>query len=225
VNSHICTLALLQQKGGVGKTTLALNLAAVVAQQGRKVLVIDADPQGSAQEWAAVRTTAPLFTVSGMARPNLHRDLPELARSYDLTIIDGAPRGNDIARSAMLAADHILIPVQPSPFDIWAARQTVELVEDARQFRPDLFASFVISRRIANTAIGRDAASAFAGQSMSVAPVVITQRIIFAESAAKGLCVVEVAPNSDSARELRALARYALNPASATHQAKKRKKP
>jgi chromosome partitioning protein len=208
VKKPIRTIGILQQKGGVGKTTLSLNLAAVYACQGLKVLVVDADPQGSAQEWAATRTAAPLFAVIGMARPNLHRELAEIAQGYDVIVIDGAPRGNDLARSAMLASDHVLIPVQPSPFDIWAARQTVELLEAAREFCPDITASFVISRRIANTAIGRDAASAFTGQPFPAAPVAITQRVIFPESAANGLTVIEAAPKSESARELRALAKY-----------------
>ena len=91
------------------------------------------------------------------------------------------PRGNDLARSAILASDHVLIPVQPAPFDIWAARQTVELIEAAQEFKPEIAASFVISRSITNTAIARDAAKAFAGQAFPVAPGAITQRVVFPE--------------------------------------------
>ena len=145
-----------------------------------------------------------------MARPNLYRDLADLSAGYDLVIIDGAPRGNDLARSAILASDHVLIPVQPAPFDIWAARQTVELIEAAQEFKPEIAASFVISRSITNTAIARDAAKAFAGQAFPVAPGAITQRVVFPEFASVGLTVPEVDPKGPSTLELRALARYAI---------------
>jgi AAA domain len=83
--------AVINQKGGSGKTTIALNLAAAMAREGKKVLLIDADPQQTAQDWAAVRSTAPPFQVIGMSKPILHRDLPKLSVDYDEIVIDGAP--------------------------------------------------------------------------------------------------------------------------------------
>ena len=135
-------IGVLSQKGGVGKTTLSLNLASHHAGRGRRVLVVDADPQGSALAWSAARTLPPIFPVIGMAKPSLHRDLPGIAADYDVTIVDGAPRVNDLGRAAILASDLVLIPVQPSPFDVWAADDTVRLVEEAassrRVFAPPL---------------------------------------------------------------------------------------
>lgn len=199
-------IGVLQQKGGVGKTTLSLNLAAAYARQGLKVLVIDADPQGSAQEWASVRTAEPLFSVVGMARPNLHRELERIIPGYDIVLIDGAPRSNDLVRSALLASDHVLIPVQPSPFDVWAARQIVALIEAAQEFKPAITASFIITRKVGNTVIGREAAKAFAEQPFAIEPTSITQRVAFAEAAAQGLTVIETEPNGAAADEIRALA-------------------
>ena len=195
-------LGVLSQKGGVGKTTLSLNIAAHHAMQGRRVLVVDADPQGSALTWSTMRERPPLFPVVGMAKPSLHRELPAIAADYDLTVIDGAPRVNDLGRAAILASDLVLIPVQPSPFDVWAADDTVQLVREAQQFKDRLGAAFAINRKIVNTAIGRDVAAAFTDAPFPVLPAAISQRVVFAESAGQGLTVCEVAPAGDAAREI-----------------------
>jgi chromosome partitioning protein len=203
-------IGVLSQKGGVGKTTVALNLAAAIATSGSRVLVVDADPQGSALAWSSAREAEPLFPVVGMAKPTLHRELPNLAANYHFIVIDGAPRVNDLARSAILASNLVLIPVQPSPYDIWASSETVRLIREARQINAALDAAFLINRKIARSAIGRDAAAALAQfEDIPVLEVHLSQRILYAESAAKGLTVVEVAPQGEAAREFRALAKLA----------------
>jgi len=204
-------IGVLNQKGGVGKTTLAVNLAAAIASSSARVLLVDADPQGSALSWSSAREIEPLFPVVGMAKPSLHRDLPKLAANYDVVLIDGAPRVNDLGRSAILASDFVLIPVQPSPYDIWAAADTVQLIREARQLKPGLQAAFVINRKVARTAIGRDASNALAGfDDVRLLTAFLSQRVIYAETAARGLSVVEAAPDSAAARELHLLAKQVL---------------
>ena len=111
-------IALLNQKGGVGKTTLALHLAGEWAGRGKRITLLDADPQGSALDWSQQRSRSGLprlFGVVGLARDTLHREAPELAHDVDHVVIDGPPRVAGLMRSALLAADLVLIPVQPSP--------------------------------------------------------------------------------------------------------------
>jgi chromosome partitioning protein len=198
-------VSFLNQKGGVGKTTLAVNVAAALVRRGLRVLVVDADPQGSALDWAAARAGEPAFPVIGLPRASIHKELPAVAADYDVAVVDGPPRVYDVARSAILASDRVLIPVQPSPYDVWAAKEVTDLVAEAAVYRPDLAAAFVVNRRIANTAIGRDVAAALGEYPLPVLGASVCQRVAFAESAAAGRTVFEVDPDGPAAREVLAL--------------------
>lgn len=201
-------IALLNQKGGVGKTTLALHLAGEWASKGRRVLVIDADPQGSALDWSQQRAREGLprlFGVIGLARDTLHSEAPELARGADHVVIDGPPRVASLMRSALLAADLLLIPVQPSPFDGWASAEMLSLLGEAQIYRPQLAARFVLNRCGARTVIARETAETLADHDPPVLASTVGQRVAFADAARSGRLVSEINGHSPAAREITAL--------------------
>lgn len=197
-------IAVLNQKGGSGKTTIATHLASALHFKGIDVLLVDSDPQGSARDWAAVREDHPV-TVVGIDRPTIERDLKNIAHK-DYIVIDGAPQAADLAVSAIKSANLILIPVQPSPYDIWATSDLVDLVKQRIEITDGkLQAAFVISRAIKGTKMGSEVADALAGYGLPVLNARITQRVIYPSSAATGSSVFEQDPKGDAATEIWAL--------------------
>ena len=128
-----------------------------------------------------------------------------IAGDYDHVMIDGPPRISELARSAILAADRVIVPVQPSPYDVWACQEVVSLLGEASVYRPEVRSAFAINRRIANTVIGRDVRDALAGYDLPVLATAITQRVIFAEAAAAGESVFERDPGGPAAAEIDSL--------------------
>lgn len=174
------------------------------------MLLVDSDPQGSARDWAAAREKRPPFVIVGLDRPTIHRDLPAMANDYDFIVIDGPPRISETARSGILAADLVVIPVQPSPYDVWASEEVVNLIKEASVFKENLKSVFVINRKIVNTAIGRDVVEALSQFEIPVAQNQICQRVSFAESAASGQTTMETNPKGQATQEIKLLVKELL---------------
>ncbi|TXL21731.1 peptide transporter, partial [Methylococcaceae bacterium HT2] len=117
-------IAILNQKGGAGKTTLSTNIARSLQLDECEVLLVDSDPQGSARDWNAAGDGA-LVPVIGLDRSTLAKDIQSVKGGKDFIIIDGAPQIAELAVAAIKCSDLILIPVQPSPYDVWACDDLV----------------------------------------------------------------------------------------------------
>lgn len=203
-------IAVLNQKGGSGKTTIATHLARALQLSGKSVLLVDSDPQGSSRDWAAVREDNPVPVIA-IDRPTIERDLKNVAQK-DFVVIDGAPQASDLAISAIKVADLILIPVQPSPYDIWATSDLVDLIHQRIELTEGkLKAAFIISRAIKGTKIGADIRQALADYQLPVLTSAITQRVIYPTSAISGSTVLDDEPNGDAAKEINELLQEILS--------------
>lgn len=179
-------IAVLNQKGGCGKTTIAINLTHSLQNLGHKVLLVDSDPQGSARDWN-VENDGRIIPVIGLDRVSLASDIEAVKAGYDFIVIDGAPSITKLAAAAVKIADFVLVPVQPSPWDIWATSDLVELIK-ARQEVADgkPLAAFVVSRVIKNTKLSQEVLEALKEYNLPILNSYTTQRVVYPTSASEG---------------------------------------
>ncbi len=191
-----------QQKGGAGKTMLLTQIAVALAAAGRSVSIIDLDPQRSAAEWHKLRGTADLPGPALIESANWRAasDIQSSAREADLTLIDSPGTAEVLRRVALRAADHCIVPCQPSAADVWASRQTLELIE--AEGKPHN----VVLNRVPPRSNAADAAAAeLATLGAPVAAASLGSRAAFAEAFMAGRGVTETATRSKAAAEVRAL--------------------
>lgn len=193
----------------MGKTTLAVNVAADLTRSGHNILLIAADKQRSASTWAKLRKDTD-FKVISLARKNMARDAMRLAADYTYTVIDGPPHAESIPRSCIIASDLVLMPSEPSGLSTWASDLTVRQVQQAQGFNT-LKCSFVVSRKIGNSIIGREIRTMAATKSIPILATEITQRLAYAENLTVGQTIFEWAPESPAAGEIKNLTQEILN--------------
>ena len=200
-------IAMVGGKGGVGKSTLSVCLGAEWHQRGKRVLLVDLDPQGSVMTWAEVAAEAGNETPDAVALgDNVRKALPGLARDYDVVVLDCPGRMAKRVAGALMVVDMAVMPCSGSTTDVWAVSETVEIVEQASELRPSLVAAIVLNRIQSTTNMGRTAREALSEVSPVVLRTTIGQRIAFAEALAAGQGVTTWAGGSLAALELRRLA-------------------
>ncbi len=204
MSGRILTVA--QQKGGSGKTTLAAHLAVALAKHsGEPVAVLDVDPQGSLGTWFETReetlgeasTGLDFRTASGWGA---RREARSLSRSNGYVVIDTPPKTDTDAKPAIDAADYVIVPIQPTPVDLWATGQTIELA--AREGTPALL---VLNRVPPRASLTGEMAEAIAESGFDALESRLGNRTVFAAAMGKGRTVTEEAPSSKAAAEVTAL--------------------
>lgn len=205
---HVIAAASL--KGGSGKTTISTTIAATLHAQRRKVLLVDADPQGTASRWGSEGASTDNPPVIAMRAGALRTDLPRVSKPFEIVVIDAPPRHGGEQRAAMLAAHLVLLPVIPGGADLWALQDTITLLEEARTLRPDLRAAVVCNRLDSRTAFSRSLRKALSELPVPALRAGLSQRIAHTEAMTAGMGVVAYAPSSQAAKEAQALTREVL---------------
>lgn len=196
----------VSSKGGAGKSTLAVSLAVEWAQQGLRVLVLDADPQGTSLAWSGVRAAAELAGPTVLAvGDNVRSVLVDVASDYDLIIVDTAGRQSKRVIAALREADVAVLPCLPGGPDVWALAETVETVREVQEIRPELRAGITVNCTT-STNLSKSASDAIADLGVPVLATV-GRRTAIAEAVTAGQSVVEREPTSIAANEIRDLAR------------------
>ena len=204
-------ITVCNQKGGSGKTTLSMHLAGTLARRKNKVLVVDADPQGTATRWAASADDDKPFPASvvglSAASEKVHREVKKFVENYDFIIIDCPPAADSpVPQSALLIADLALVPIIPSPLDLWASVGIRKVIENVGHINETLKARLVVNQCQPKTNLAKEALEVLPEFGIAVCKNYLRQRTAYRQSAVFGQTVQDFGSKaSDAIAEVEAL--------------------
>lgn len=208
-------IAITNGKGGVGKSTIAINLSGALAGKNESVLLLDTDPQGTTSDWFHSRQKQSddnlihknlSVSPTPWSADELKNNLLKQARNFNFTIIDCGPANDKITRTAFVMSDFAIIPVTPSPYDINSARKTIEMLREGKKsaglkVKPYL----LISRKVVGTVLAREVREALTVFNIPILKTEISQRVALCESGIEGQTINEYTPDSLASFEFNSL--------------------
>lgn len=194
-------ISLVNQKGGVGKTTIAINIGIGMARRNYKIGFLDTDPQGTASQWQSIEGNT-AFEVKRHPLPVSPEEIMGTDQNHGLLVVDTPPAIGEITQSVLELSDLAIIPLAPSVLDLWSSRTTIGMIQEAKKVNPKLEGRLLVSRKIPRTRLGRDGRDAIAALEMDVFETEISQRIAYVESMIAGVSVFQYAPKSEASKEI-----------------------
>ncbi len=204
-------IAVVNQKGGSGKTTLSMQFAGALARRGERVLVVDADPQATATRWAATAADDNPFPASvvglSAASAKVHREVKKFVEDYGYIIVDCPPAADSpVPQSALLVADLALVPLIPSPLDMWAAVGIRQVIENVSSINEGLQARLVVNQCQPNTNLAKEALEVLPEFGIELCHTYVHQRQVYRQSAVFGQTVHDFGGRAaEAVREIEAL--------------------
>lgn len=203
-------ISFVNQKGGVGKTTAAINIGSSLARRNHRLVLMDLDPQGSAVKWQAMEGNQ-AFDVIHQPGNLISSDVETLTTTYDYVFIDTPPTIDGITWKILAASNTVVIPVSPSPLDLWACTDILNTIKWVQQRHPDVEAKILINRKIPGTRLGREIRDALKEFKTSIFDTELCQRVAFVEAMKYGVSVMQYAPGSKAAHEVEQLCDEIVN--------------
>jgi chromosome partitioning protein len=203
-------ISFVNQKGGVGKTTTAINLGSRLVRKNHTVILLDLDPQGSATRWHAIEGNL-AFDVIHQPTHLKPSELEKLSTAYNFVIVDSPPAIDGITWKILSSSNMVIIPVSPSSLDLWACTDTLKMIKEVQQQHAGLSAGFLINRKIPGTRAGREIRQALAVFKTHIFNTELCQRVSYVDALKYGVSVMQYAPCSKAAIEVEELCDEILN--------------